>query len=101
MECTFTPRGPKWIKVASKLHTLQRTLKALNQEHVALMETLKRLSKEENSCGNLYQFSVTERKGPIDYSSIPQLHNVNLDLYRKEMVNVWKLTTLEERLWNQ
>jgi putative phage-type endonuclease len=36
--------------------------------------------------------SRTDRQGPIDYKAIPELQGVNLDLYRKNIIAVWKIT---------
>ena len=55
-------------------------------------EDLKKLCAETPYVTSNFAFIVETRKGNVDYSIIPELHNVDLDDYRKKDVKMWKLS---------
>lgn len=53
---------------------------------------LKDLSQGVDSKGGGYIFACTYRKGSVQYKDIPQLKGVNLEQFRGQEVETWKLT---------
>lgn len=73
---------------------------ALDQQIAELEKRKEELKKELiGRCGNQNMlvgpicFTRIERKGAVQYQSIPELQNVNLEPYRKPMMEYWKITS--------
>lgn len=49
------------------------------------------LSMGKNSKGSGISLKKSTRKGLVDYSKIPQLEGVDLEMYRKESTSTWKI----------
>lgn len=81
----------KWITIAEQAYKVSLLRKQCELKEKELYEELKKLSKQESSLGGGYMFSKIERKGNIDYSSIPALKKIDLEKYRKDPVIMWKL----------
>lgn len=75
----------KWISVTSKI-------KQLEKEEEDLRKQLIFISGESNTKGGGISLCQVQRKGNVDYSKIPELKAVNLDLYRKSSINSWRIT---------
>lgn len=89
---TYIPvKRERWIDTASELYALRCKIRALAEDERVLTDKLRRLSRNETAQGGRFIFEKIERAGAIDYRAIPQLKKVNLDLYRKDPVTVWKL----------
>lgn len=70
-------------------HDELQTLKAREEE---LRETLIALSRHSNAVGAGLKLSRVIRKGPIDYQSIPELKDLDLEKYRKPIIESWRIT---------
>lgn len=90
-------RRGKWVNVAKELYQIQTERKALETNERKLKDKLKDLSKGMPSQGGGYLFTFTLRKGGISYEDIPQLKKVDLELYRKDDVPMWKLQQISQR----
>ena len=55
------------------------------------MITLKESFNNGQPCWGSYKMSITTRPGAVDYGKIPQLQGVDLESYRKESIQVYKL----------
>ncbi len=89
---TFYGRtSKKWVSLAEQAYKVSLLRKQCELKEKELYEQLKKLSKDQSSLGGGYAFSKIERKGNIDYSSIPVLKKIDLEKYRKESVVMWKL----------
>lgn len=80
-----------WSMYASQWITMNSQLKELEKKEKALREQLISMSQDQNTLGSGIKVSKVLRKGTIDYSKIPELKNVNLETYRKETVEYWKI----------
>lgn len=80
-----------WNKIALEIHETQQMKKELESKIKLLTNQLIALSQDKNTCGLDFYFQKIERKGTVDYSLIPELKNVNLELYRKSDSTYWKL----------
>jgi hypothetical protein len=80
-----------WIKVAEHLWYLKKRIREFEAEAKITMAQLQQMSNYQEGRGGGFIFNYSERKGSIEYGAIPELKNVNLELYRKEPVKVWTL----------
>lgn len=76
-----------WLKCHQELENL----KAKEEE---LRETLICLSGKSNVKGGGIKLSKIIRKGMVDYKSIPEIQNVDLERYRKSAIESWRITEL-------
>ncbi|MDE1970996.1 MAG: YqaJ viral recombinase family protein [Patescibacteria group bacterium] len=67
----------------------------IEKEASAKKEEIKKrlfeISSKDGSCSSSYSFRKTIRKGTIGYDSIPELKGVDLESYRKQAIEVWKV----------
>lgn len=83
-----------WITIAEQLHEAKQMLKYYKAMEQKLLKQLVTLSNAKNSLGGKYVLTMEERLGSVNYKEIPELENVNLDMYRKDPVICWKLITI-------
>lgn len=82
-----------WEQCADEYRTLIQTKKDLELQEERLRKQLIFLSGESNTKGAGISLCHVTRKGNVDYSKIPELKNVDLDLYRKDSSSSWRITT--------
>jgi len=88
----YTTQNEEWVRVAHEAFEMARLRRHYEKLEAMHLETLKKLSNNQNSVGSIYRFMQIERKGTIDYASIPELKLIDLEKYRKEPSVSWKLT---------
>lgn len=81
-----------WSSNAYGLAQVQEELKLLKEKEKEYRENLIKLSDGQNSFGAGVRLQKVIRKGTVDYSSIAELKNVNLEEYRKSPVESWRIT---------
>ncbi len=84
----------EWVSVAMEAYKLKQKRKQIEDKERELLERLKILSNDETTSGNGYLFAKEIRKGNIDYTSIPVLRGLDLEVYRKNEVVYFKLTKI-------
>jgi hypothetical protein len=82
---------PTMNNIAAQAYKLKMTIKSLEKQYDGLMITLKESCNNGQSCWGSYKMVVSVRPGSIDYAAIPMLKNIDLEQYRKEPVNIYKL----------
>jgi hypothetical protein len=83
-------------QMAKEAYKLKQQIAELTGRHTTLMDNLKLAAGgSEGRWGN-YKLSFTVRPGSVDYTAIPELKTINLDMYRKPGVLVSKLEFLGE-----
>jgi len=87
----YIERDELWLATARKLYQLKMIINEHKKEELKVLESLKLLSSNMNSKAGEFIFTKTMRKGSISYSDIQELKNIDLELYRKEAVETWKL----------
>lgn len=80
-----------WLEVEKKWVLTRCELKELERREKDLRETLISMCGDSNSKGRLIQLTKCLRKGSVDYSVIPQIENMNLDMFRKAPTEYWKI----------
>lgn len=87
----FKEMSLDWEEKAHMLWELQESVR-INEKLISeLKEELICLSAGVNSRSGLYRMICSTRKGSIDYSSIPELKNINIENYRKPSSTIWSL----------
>ncbi len=79
----------QWNDLASEWLELSRYMKQLEEQEDELREKLIALSAGQNTKGGGLRVTRTMPKGLVDYTKIPELMGVNLDLYRKPSKERW------------
>lgn len=84
----------EWQKYASEWLQINEQLKAFEKKEKELRETLVSLCDNQSSIGSGIKVSKIIRKGNIEYSKIPEIKNLNLEKYRKDPVEFWKIISI-------
>lgn len=84
-------RDGVWVSKAKEYAIVKQTLRELQNTERRLQTELRELSQGVDSKGGGYIFTCTLRKGVVRYEDIPELKNVDLDRFRSEPVEVWKI----------
>jgi len=80
-----------WLSKAKELYNVtQERLMLEKKEHILALELRDLSDYKPYTYGGLSYFIET-RLGPVDYGSIPEIKNLDLNKYRKAPVKVWKL----------
>jgi len=77
--------------IAAEAYKLKMSIKSLEKQYDGLMQALKVSFNQGQPCWGSYKMVVSQRPGSVDYSAIPELKAVDLDLYRKDPIQVYKL----------
>lgn len=80
---------PEWFKAADALRKVEDKIKALQEEKSELQDKILQLSDGQNCKGCGVTVFSTLRQGTVDYSSIEELKNIDVDRYRKPSKLVW------------
>lgn len=82
-----------WQQCASRWKSVTNSIKELEKEEEELRKQLVFLSGESNTKGAGISLCQVVRKGNVDYSKIPQLKGLDLDIYRKSASSSWRITS--------
>lgn len=86
-----------WLKTSQRLILLQPSLKdarSILEQEEELKKQLISLSEGQSSIGGGVKLSKSLRKGSVEYSRIPELGTVDLDAYRKDPSEVWRVSLM-------
>lgn len=81
----------QWVEISHKWLTIHREIAIMEAEERALREMLIQMAGTQNVTGGGVRLTRSLRKGSIQYSQIPELEQVDLEKYRKEPVEMWRL----------
>lgn len=87
----FIKRDQLWESIAKEAYKAKQYRQKYEELEKELLDKLKDLSEDMSAEGKGFRFQKIERKGGVDYSSIPQLQGVDLDPFRKGVSYCWKL----------
>jgi len=80
-----------WKETANEWLGIQAQLQALQEREEALRQNLISMSGKSNVKGAGIKLSRVLRKGHIEYKNIPELKGVDLEKYRKESSESWRI----------
>ena len=82
-----------WLQTAQHWSSVSLHIKSLKDKEKDYRKSLINMSKNQNCQGGGIKIQKVMRKGSVDYKSIPQLDGVDLDEYRKDRVESWRITS--------
>jgi putative phage-type endonuclease len=85
----------EWQEASIKYLEAKKNSDYWQDQEKALRDQVLSLSNGVNSQGNGLRLTKVIRKGVIDYSSIPQIQEVNLEDYRKSSIESWRISTYD------
>lgn len=88
----FNPTDLDFDLIADQLYKVKQELKYYEEREKKLTEQLKDLCKNVSYMTESYAFVYIKRIGSVDYSKVPELKGVNLDLYRRPNTIAWTLS---------
>jgi len=83
-----------WLETSQKWLTIHEQLETLGNEEKALRKSLIQMAGAHNAIGGGIRVTRSLRKGNIQYGKIPELQDLDLEQYRKEPSEVWRLTAV-------
>ena len=87
----YVKQNDSWETKAAKLYEIDKLRSYYTKLASSLKNELVELSGGQNCVGKEYVFHYSTREGSVNYKEIPELKFVNLELYRKDKVVMWKL----------
>ncbi len=82
----------KWLDAASEWKSIIEAIKYLETQEKQVREKLISMCGDKNISGGGIKVSRNVRKGNIDYSSIKELSSIDLEQYRKDPIEYWKIS---------
>ncbi len=82
-----------WAKLSLAYQDIKARLDYYEEQEKILKEQLILLANESNTKGAGIKLSKVIRKGNVDYAKIPELNGVDLEVYRKEPIQSWRITS--------
>jgi putative phage-type endonuclease len=93
-ETEYVERDDKeWEQFASRWKLVTDSIKSLEKEEEELRSQLVSLSGQYNTKGAGVSLCQIQRRGSVDYSKIPELKSIDLEVYRKSSITSWRLTS--------
>jgi len=89
MKTTFTITAKELLGVQAKI-------KYLRAKEKEVATRLREICENETKSINGYTYKQFERKGPVIYTNIPELKDVDLDKYRSDAIIAWRLSYQEQ-----
>ena len=83
--------NPQWIALAHEWEELEREINKMEKRKQNLKAELIELSDGQNMRGGGIKLSRIMRKGNVDYSKIPELEKVDLEKYRKDPLEIYRV----------
>ena len=81
-----------WEQCAGKYQAVESRIDEMLKMKEDLRNQLIFLSGESNTKGGGISLCQIQRKGNVDYSKIPQLRGLDLEIYRKPTTSSWRIT---------
>jgi hypothetical protein len=81
----------EWKEISKQWLNTHRQLETLEQDEKKLRETLIQMAGAQNTSGGGIRLTRSLRNGNVQYTQIPELKDVDLEKYRKEPTEVWRL----------
>lgn len=81
-----------WQAAAIEWMMVQKKLREFEKRDKELRDILISMSNGQNSTGAGINVCKMARKGTIQYNMVPELQGVDLEPYRKEPIELWRIT---------
>jgi hypothetical protein len=84
----------EWLELAAEYNQLKDLDKITKKRIDQVRDALIGMSEAQCSTGGGIQVEKCERKGSVLYSEIPFLRDIDLDKYRGDSIEYWKVTQI-------
>lgn len=91
-ERDYHERDKVWYQKAKELYAIKERIRQLKEDEKSWEQELRNLSNGENSFFENLRYTLSMRKGTVDYSKIPELQKVDVESYRKAPTPSWRLS---------
>lgn len=88
----FVRKDEFWTVLSNEWKEVQGELARLKDREAELREKIVEHCNEDVTMGNGIKVQRLQRKGSIKYKDIPELKGVDLEKYRGETIDTWKIT---------
>lgn len=85
-----------WSILCQEWKEIQRHKEDITIREIQVRDALIEMSGGKSSEGSGVKLTKVIRKGSINYSQIFELQNIDLEKYRKENIECWKISTKDE-----
>ena len=85
-----------WLMLCNEWKSVQKAKQEILEREEQIRKQLIQSSDGQNCCGAGVKVKKIIKKGSIDYSKIYELQNVDLEKYRKEGCEYWKISIGED-----
>lgn len=83
-----------WTSTAKLWQEANQQLKSIEKKEEELRDELIKLAADRNAMGANVKLTKSLTRGSVDYSKIPELKDVNTEVYRKKSFIKWRLTAI-------
>jgi len=80
-----------WAATANRWKAIRTQLEGLESQECEARNALVAMANNYTTAGAGIRVSKVSKKGAIDYSRVPELKGVNLEAYRKENIDSWRI----------
>lgn len=92
-EKDYTHRhDPQFLQLCAQYEVTKRELKVWQEQEKILRDSIIREAGGCNSIAGSLKLTKSVRKGHVNFSNIPELREVDLDMYREDPVVSWRIT---------
>jgi hypothetical protein len=91
-DCTCSAGYDQFDVLAEQVLKAKKAIKYYEAIEKRLMKELLEVADEHSMATEKFELRYIERIGSVNYSIIPELENVNINLYRKPSIATWSLT---------
>ncbi len=95
VDADFRKRSESWIEKARIAHDYKQKLSEIKKLSDDATKDVVLASDGHNSCGGGFFFRKSVRPGAVNYKAIPELLGIDLETFRKDPVEMWRLTQKE------
>jgi putative phage-type endonuclease len=83
-----------WVSAASEWAKITEEIQNLKSRQDEYRDTLVKLSGNQNTIGKGVKLQKIVRKGGVDYKSIPELKDIDLEKFRKKAIESWRISII-------
>lgn len=84
----------EWIQLRPEIETIKARLNELELREQNIKDSLVHLADKECAEGGGIRLHKTVRKGHVDYSKVPEIRGIDLEPYRKEPIESYRVEVI-------
>lgn len=95
-EYTCKNEDPHWMELSERYLSVKSQLAELEQLEEQYKKELIRLAEDKNCEGAGLKLTKIVRKGNVKYKEIPELQDIDLEQYRSDPIETWRIQEEEK-----